>query len=137
MQKQEHSLELQEYLFWLQNPPLVDQLQGRQIQLLLPQLQQLDKPDSPLRVFVQGGGCAGFQYGLELDDNITEQDDVFESNGVKLIVDRMSQLYLFGSEIRFRNELGGYSYSIENPKAYVNSNILDENIVDEEQNMLE
>ena len=80
--------------------------------------EQLDKPDSPLRVFVQGGGCAGFQYGLELDDNITEQDDVFESNGVKLIVDRMSQLYLFGSEIKFRNELGGYSYSIENPNAH-------------------
>ena len=76
-----------------------------------------DKPDSPLRVFIQGGGCSGFQYGLELDNTITVEDDVFESNGIKLVVDRVSQLYLFGSEIIFKNELGGYSYSLENPNA--------------------
>jgi len=75
------------------------------------------QPGARLRVFINGGGCSGFQYGLVLDDEQNNDDDVFESNGVEIIVDRMSQLYLLGSTINFIEEFGGYSFSIDNPNA--------------------
>ena len=75
------------------------------------------QPGARLRVFINGGGCSGFQYGLVLDDEQNDDDDVFESNGVEIIVDRMSQLHLFGSTINFIEEFGGYNFSIDNPNA--------------------
>ena len=47
-------------------------------------------PDLKLRVFVQGGGCSGFQYGFTFDEEINEDDSVMEKNGVKLLIDAMS-----------------------------------------------
>jgi len=76
-----------------------------------------NKPQARLRVFINGGGCQGFQYGFDLDEEKTDNDDVFESNGIEIIVDRMSQLYLLGSTINFVEEFGGYSFSIDNPNA--------------------
>lgn len=70
-----------------------------------------------LRVFVQGGGCSGFQYGLMLEENKTEADQVFESNGVKIVVDPISIRYLENAEVEFiENETGG-GFSIKNPNA--------------------
>ena len=68
-----------------------------------------------LRVFVQGGGCSGFQYGLMIDDGDgnTEADQVYEVNGVKLLVDPISLRYLTGAEVDFvdNNMGGGFSSS--------------------------
>ncbi len=70
-----------------------------------------------LRVFVQGGGCSGFQYGLMLEDNKTDADQVFESSGVKIVVDPISIKYLEGAEIEFVENPTGGGFSIKNPGA--------------------
>ena len=70
-----------------------------------------------LRVFVQGGGCSGFQYGLMLEENRTDADQVFESNGMKVAVDPISICYLENAEVDFiENDTGG-GFSIKNPNA--------------------
>ena len=70
-----------------------------------------------LRIFVQGGGCSGFQYGLMLEENKTDTDQVFESNGMKVVVDPISIRYLENAEVDFiENETGG-GFSIKNPNA--------------------
>ncbi|OAD20050.1 iron-sulfur cluster assembly accessory protein, partial [Candidatus Thiomargarita nelsonii] len=58
-----------------------------------------DNEDLMLRVFVQGGGCSGFQYGFTFDENQQEDDTVVENQGVKLLIDPMSYQYLVGAEI--------------------------------------
>lgn len=55
-----------------------------------------------LRVFVNGGGCSGFQYGFTFDESINEDDMVMEKDGVKLLVDSMSFQYLIGAEIDYQ-----------------------------------
>ena len=57
------------------------------------------KVGSGLRVFVQGGGCSGFQYGLMIEENGGVGDQVYESNGVRLFIDPVSISYLKGAEI--------------------------------------
>jgi len=76
------------------------------------------KAGSGLRVFVQGGGCSGFQYGLMIDEN--EQgagDQVFESHGVKLFVDPISIQYLKNAEVDFVDTITGGGFTIKNPNA--------------------
>jgi iron-sulfur cluster assembly accessory protein len=63
-------------------------------------LAEENKQQSGLRVFVQGGGCSGFQYGLMIEDEPQAADQVFESNGVKLYVDPVSVSYLKGAMIQ-------------------------------------
>jgi iron-sulfur cluster assembly accessory protein len=75
-----------------------------------------DSADKPLRIFVQGGGCSGFQYGMVLDE-ITDGDEVFEIDGVKVIVDPMSQRYLEGAEVDYKEDLMGGGFAIKNPNA--------------------
>jgi iron-sulfur cluster insertion protein len=70
-----------------------------------------------LRVFVQGGGCSGFQYGFTLDEQQNEDDFEHEFDGVKVLVDSMSWQYLQGAKIRFNEDLLGASFAIENPQA--------------------
>lgn len=70
-----------------------------------------------LRVFISGGGCSGYQYGMALDDNIRETDNVVESNGVKVLVDEVSINYLFGSTVDYVEDLMGGGFKIENPNA--------------------
>src|SRR5688500_19164057 len=62
------------------------------------------KTESGLRVFVQGGGCSGFQYGLMIEESGGVGDQQFESNGVRLFVDPVSISYLKGAEVDFRSE---------------------------------
>ena len=82
-------------------------------------LAEEQKNDAGLRVFVQGGGCSGFQYGLMLEDGPgdSESDRVFESNGVKLFVDPISVRYLLGAEVDFVDNLMGGGFTIRNPNA--------------------
>ena len=74
-------------------------------------------PKLMLRVFVQGGGCSGLQYGFEFDEAIQEGDTCVENLGVKLLVDPMSVQYLTGSEIDYREGLEGAQFVIRNPNA--------------------
>ena len=77
------------------------------------------KPHAGLRVFVQGGGCAGFQYGLMIEEGEGDSaaDKVFESNGVRLYVDPISVRYLTGAEVDFVDNLTGGGFTIKNPNA--------------------
>jgi iron-sulfur cluster insertion protein len=70
-----------------------------------------------LRVFVQGGGCSGFQYGFTFDKNQEDGDTVIEKQGVKLLVDPMSFQYLTGAEIDYTEGLDGAHFVIRNPNA--------------------
>ena len=78
-----------------------------------------NKTSGGLRVFVQGGGCSGFQYGLMIEEGEgdTSADRVFESNGVRLYVDPISLRYLGGAQVDFVDNLTGGGFTIQNPNA--------------------
>jgi len=80
-------------------------------------LAEENKQESGLRVFVQGGGCSGFQYGLMIEDAPTDTDQVFQSNGVRLYVDPISVRYLKGAEVDFVDNIAGGGFTIRNPNA--------------------
>jgi iron-sulfur cluster insertion protein len=74
-------------------------------------------PDLKLRVFVQGGGCSGFQYGFTFDEITNEDDTTMTKNGVSLLIDAMSYQYLVGAEIDYKDDLEGAQFVIKNPNA--------------------
>jgi iron-sulfur cluster assembly accessory protein len=73
-------------------------------------------PQGGLRIYVQGGGCSGFQYGMVLDE-AADGDQVFELSGIKVIVDPMSMRYLEGAEVDYKEDLLGGGFAIKNPNA--------------------
>mgnify|MGYP001051717717 CR=1 FL=1 len=75
------------------------------------------KTDAMLRVFVAGGGCSGLQYGMAIDDIVDEGDQVFDSHGVKIVVDPLSLGYITGSEVDFVEDSQGGGFKIDNPNA--------------------
>lgn len=82
--------------------------------------QLIDEEGNPalkLRVFVQGGGCSGFQYGFTFDEETNEDDTVMEKDGVTLLIDAMSFQYLVGAEIDYKEDLQGAQFVIKNPNA--------------------
>lgn len=74
-------------------------------------------PNLKLRVFVQGGGCSGFQYGFTFDESIEEGDTQVDNQGVTLLIDPMSVQYLAGAEIDYREDIEGAQFVIRNPNA--------------------
>jgi iron-sulfur cluster assembly protein len=71
-----------------------------------------------LRVGVEGGGCSGLSYVMDFDDNIKTTDDVVDtSNGLKVIIDRKSLLYLAGTELTYSDGLNGKGFQWQNPNA--------------------
>ena len=74
-------------------------------------------PKLKLRVFVQGGGCSGFQYGFTFDENVEEGDTQVDNQGVTLLIDPMSIQYLAGAEIDYREDIEGAQFVIRNPNA--------------------
>lgn len=70
-----------------------------------------------LRVAVLGGGCSGFQYTFELDDTTADDDVVIEREGIRVAVDAVSQPFLDGAVIDYKNELIGAHFAVENPNA--------------------
>ena len=80
-------------------------------------LDEEGNPDLRLRVFVQGGGCSGFQYGFTFDETMNDDDTTIDKNGVQLLVDPMSFQYLVGSEIDYKDDLDGSQFVIRNPNA--------------------
>ncbi|MCM1512694.1 MAG: iron-sulfur cluster insertion protein ErpA [Oxalobacter formigenes] len=72
-------------------------------------------PALKLRVFIQGGGCAGFQYGFTFDETVNEDDATMTKNGVQLLIDPVSCQYLAGAEIDYREDEHGAQFVIKNP----------------------
>src|SRR5258706_6132600 len=68
-------------------------------------------PELKLRVFVTGGGCSGFQYGVTFDEDVSEDDTRMDKNGVTLLIDPMSYQYLVGAEIDYQEGLKAHSSS--------------------------
>ena len=73
-------------------------------------------PQGGLRIYVQGGGCSGFSYGMVLDE-AADGDEVVEVAGVKVIIDPMSMRYLEGAEVDYKKDLMGGGFAIKNPNA--------------------
>ena len=90
-----------------------------------PAKQQLEKlmaegectPDHFLRVSVKGGGCSGLSYDLSFDTELQEGDTESEDQGIKLVIDKKSLLYLFGTHLDFSDGLNGKGFQFINPNA--------------------
>lgn len=80
-------------------------------------IEEEGNPDLKLRVFVQGGGCSGFQYGFTFDEATNDDDTAMQKNGVTLLIDSMSYQYLVGAEIDYKEDLEGSQFVIKNPNA--------------------
>ena len=80
-------------------------------------LDEEGNPELKLRVFVQGGGCSGFQYGFTFDDIVNDDDTTVDRGGVQLLIDPMSFQYLVGAEIDYKDDIEGTQFVIRNPNA--------------------
>lgn len=78
-------------------------------------IEEEGNPNLKLRVFIQGGGCSGFQYGFTFDEIIGEDDTTMTRNGVQLLIDSMSFQYLIGAEIDYKDDIEGAQFIIKNP----------------------
>jgi iron-sulfur cluster assembly protein len=79
---------------------------------------QEHKENAALRVWVAGGGCSGLSYGMALDDNAPEaEDQVFEQDGVKIVIDPLSLNYMSGSSVDYVDDVLGGGFKIDNPNA--------------------
>ena len=74
-------------------------------------------PDHALRVFVAPGGCSGLQYGMTIEENAEDGDEIIETGGVRLMVDNFSAMYLNGAEVDYVNSLMGGGFTVRNPNA--------------------
>ena len=70
-----------------------------------------------LRVGVEGGGCSGSMYNIDFDQKLREDDQSFEDNGVTVVVDKKSYLYLVGTELQYSGGLNGKGFQFHNPNA--------------------
>ena len=74
-------------------------------------------PNLKLRMFVQGGGCSGFQYGFTFDEEQNDDDFEYDFDSVKLLVDAMSSQYVQNAQIDYVEDINGSQFSIKNPQA--------------------
>ncbi len=89
---------------------------AREIQTIVDR-EELDAEKVRLRVGVRGGGCSGFSYLLDLTEQTDEGDETFELNGIKVVCDPKSYLYLNGTTIDFKDEIMGRGFVFNNPNA--------------------
>lgn len=80
-------------------------------------IEEEGNPQLKLRLYVSGGGCAGFQYGFSFDDQVADDDLQIVTDGVTLLIDAMSQQYLFGARVDYEDSLEGSRFVIQNPNA--------------------
>jgi iron-sulfur cluster insertion protein len=80
-------------------------------------IEEQSNPRLNLRVYVQGGGCSGFQYGFSFDESINEDDTEVIQCGVRLLIDSMSYQYLVGAEVDYVDDLSGMQFVVNNPLA--------------------
>ena len=76
-----------------------------------------DNPNLLFRVYIQGGGCSGFQYGFQFEEEAAADDLEFDHSGVRVVVDPMSLQYLGGAEVDFIDDLQGSRFVVNNPNA--------------------
>ncbi len=76
-----------------------------------------NNPELKLRVYIQGGGCSGFQYGFSFEEAAEEDDLTIERDGITLLCDPLSLQYIGGAEIDYRESLQGAQFVIRNPNA--------------------
>lgn len=96
---------------------MLSETAAREIKKIITE-QSLPEAETRLRVGVKGGGCSGFSYMLDLtEETPTEADEELESNGVKILIDSKSLLYLDGTEIDFKDEVMGRGFVFKNPNA--------------------
>lgn len=74
-------------------------------------------PNLKLRIYVNGGGCSGFEYGFAFDEAVNEDDFRIDKEGVSLLIDPMSMQYLSGAEVGYEDGLEGSRFIIKNPNA--------------------
>ena len=80
-----------------------------------------NKPEAGLRLYISGGGCAGMSYGMSIDDAVSADDAVVKTKGVKVLVDKLSLIYLRGSKIDFVENLQTSGFQIDNPNALLHA----------------
>lgn len=80
-------------------------------------LAEENDPNLKLRMFVQGGGCAGFSYGFTLDDEQNEDDFEIEAGSTMILVDAMSAQYIQGATVDYEETIMGSNFKIQNPQA--------------------
>jgi iron-sulfur cluster insertion protein len=80
-------------------------------------LAEENNPKIKLRIFVQGGGCSGMQYGFTLDEETNDDDFTMDFDGVPLLIDSMSSQYLQGATVDYKEDLMGSEFKIINPNA--------------------
>lgn len=80
-------------------------------------IEEEGNPSLKLRVYIQGGGCSGFQYGFTFDEAVQDGDTEVVKDGVTLLIDPMSLQYLSGAEIDYTEGLQGAQFVIRNPNA--------------------
>jgi iron-sulfur cluster insertion protein len=76
-----------------------------------------NNPELKLRIFVQGGGCSGFQYGFTFEEAAGEEDTVVSKDGVDFLIDMMSYQYLVGADIDYVEDSTGAQFMIKNPNS--------------------
>jgi len=80
-------------------------------------LAEENNPNLKLRMFVQGGGCAGFSYGFTLDEETNDDDWNIEKDGINVLVDSMSYQYVQGATVDYKEDIHGSQFVIQNPNA--------------------
>ncbi len=80
-------------------------------------LREQGKQGQVLRVYIQGGGCSGFQYGFNFEEAAASDDAVLETEGVRVAVDPLSFQYLLGAELDYKEDLQGARFVVNNPNA--------------------
>ena len=96
------------------NPVIFTDSAARKVDSLI---KEEDNPNLKLRVFIQGGGCSGFQYGFTFDEDLLDGDAQVQNQGVTLLIDPMSIQYLMGAEIDYKEDIEGAQFVIRNPNA--------------------
>lgn len=96
--------------------PLVS-MTSRAAEKLREIVEKQGRSDLALRVYVTPGGCSGFSYGMTFAEQVEEGDAVVEGEGVRIVVDPMSAMYVKGSEIDFVDALMGGGFALRNPNA--------------------
>jgi iron-sulfur cluster assembly accessory protein len=92
----------------------VTEVAAREIHTLM---SQYNNPELALRVRVVAGGCSGFSYDLAFDDQVQESDKIFDSNGVKVVIDERSFSHLDGTQLDFVDTMLGRGFTFSNPNA--------------------
>jgi iron-sulfur cluster insertion protein len=77
----------------------------------------LDEENKYLRIFVEGGGCSGFQYGFDIEEKMQEDDFEISLNKFSILIDSISMQYLQGATLDFTDDLMGTAFVIKNPNA--------------------